>query len=260
MKKFEFGINWKDFSDSSLSEEKYKEAKSSLKKLFQDIPFQGKRFLDVGCGSGIFSLSAIDLGAAEVVGIDCDQSSVIASSENSKKIMNSGEEESQRLSFFKKDILNESDIQSLGRFDLVYAWGSLHHTGDMYKALENCAKLVSPGGYLAVAIYNRHFTSPVWRIIKRTYVSSPKWLQKIWIWIFYPLIYCAKFCVTRSNPHDMKRGMNFYHDVVDWVGGYPYQYASAAEIIEFMRVKGFESVSLNSAGVPTGCNEFLFRH
>lgn len=258
MKKFEFGANWKNFSDISLSEEKYKEAKSSLKKLFQDISFQGKRFLDVGCGSGIFALAAAELGAVEAVGIDCDASSVSTSTENINKLINSEAEISQSMSFHKKDILDESDIKSLGRFDIVYAWGSLHHTGDMYKALANCAKLVLPGGYLAIAIYNRHFTSPVWSIIKRAYVFSPKWVQKVWIGLFFPVIYCAKFFVTGKNPCRMNRGMNFYHDVVDWVGGYPYEYADDSEIVAFLS-PNYSLVTLIPAEVPTGCNEYVFR-
>ncbi len=259
MKKFEFGKNWASFSESSLSQQKYLEAKTSLDILFRDISFEGKRFLDVGCGSGIFALAALEKGACEVVGIDCDEASIQTSTHNLQNILGSKELDSTYVSFKQIDVLKEESLEALAKFDLVYAWGSLHHTGQLWKAIENCMHLVAPEGYFAIAIYNRHSTSPIWRVIKKAYVYSPKWLQKIWISLFYPIIYLAKWLITQKNPATKDRGMNFYHDVIDWVGGYPYEYASKSEIVSFFESGGFSLQHFIPAQVPTGCNEYVFR-
>lgn len=259
MKKFEFGSNWANFSKTSLSPEKYREAKNSLDILFGDIPFEGKRVLDVGCGSGIFALAALEKGASEVIGIDCDENSVQTSSLNLKQILGFNEGTPTPVSFQKMDVLNLSELESLGLFEIVYAWGSLHHTGSMWKAIENSMQCVAPDGHFAIAIYNRHITSPAWNVIKKTYTYSPKWLRRVWIALFYPVIYLAKWAVTGQNPTKKDRGMNFYHDVIDWVGGYPYEYASKSEVISFFESKGFSLHRFFPAQVPTGCNEYVFK-
>ena len=53
------------------------------------------------------------------------------------------------------------------------------------------------------------------------------------------------------------RGEDGY-DVIDWIGGYPYEYASKDEIKNFVEGKGFRLVKFNKAAVLTGCNEFIF--
>ena len=55
----------------------------------------------------------------------------------------------------------------------MYSWGVLHHTGAMWKALENASTLVRPGGLLFIALYNNQGgASRRWKIIKRTYNDS----------------------------------------------------------------------------------------
>lgn len=110
-----------------------------------------------------------------------------------------------------------------------------------------------------LSIYNSHWTSPIWRLIKWTYNKSPALLQKCFIAILYPIIFVAKFLVTRENPLKKERGMDFYHDVIDWIGGYPYEYACANEIFKHLERHGFTQMRFFPAQVPTGCNEFVFR-
>ena len=126
-------------------------------------------------------------------------------------------------------------------------------------ALANAASLVRPGGRLIIAIYNRHWSSLPWLAIKATYVHSPRLLQRMMIGALYPVIWLAKLAVTRRNPRKMERGMDFYYDVVDWVGGYPYEYASIAEMQEMAGKLDLSLVRSTAANVPTGCNEMVFR-
>jgi 2-polyprenyl-6-hydroxyphenyl methylase/3-demethylubiquinone-9 3-methyltransferase len=53
--------------------------------------------------------------------------------------------------------------------------------------------------------------------------------------------------------------MDFGYDVVDWIGGYPYEYASIDEITGFVTRLGFIDERVIPAQVGTGCNEFVFR-
>jgi hypothetical protein len=53
--------------------------------------------------------------------------------------------------------------------------------------------------------------------------------------------------------------MSRWHDLVDWVGGYPFEVAKPETVFEFFRGRGFElEWMLTCAGKP-GCNQFVFR-
>lgn len=54
------------------------------------------------------------------------------------------------------------------------------------------------------------------------------------------------------------RGMSVWHDLVDWVGGYPFEVAKPEEIFDFYRTKGFTLVRLKTCGGGLGCNEYVF--
>jgi SAM-dependent methyltransferase len=149
-------------------------------------------------------------------------------------------------------------MEALGQFDLVYAWGSLHHTGSMWQAIRNVSRHVAPGGTIVLAIYNKHITSPAWTAIKWLYNQLPSVGQRLMAIVFAGIIYIAKSLVTRRNPLDKERGMDFWYDVIDWIGGYPYEYATRQEIESFMSAEGFTSTRFIAAQVPTGCNEFVF--
>jgi len=252
MRGFNFGRNWLAFSSDSLDASKISEATESLDELIDAKDIHGKSFLDIGCGSGIFSLAAKNLGASDVRGIDISFDSIDASVMNREKYC-----PDSCIDFTKMSIL-EDDRASLGRFNIVYSWGVLHHTGNMWQAIENASGLVSDRGLLVLAIYNKHWSSPFWHGVKYTYNVSPGMIQTLMVYLFYAVIFLAKFLVTFKNPLRKKRGMNFYYDVVDWIGGYPYEYASKEEVIHFVSRLGFKIRKKVSALVPTGCNQFVF--
>ncbi len=263
--RFKFGENWSRFL-SLLSEERVREAAESLKKMLGVETLEGKSFLDAGSGSGLFSLAARSLGA-RVHSFDYDPQSVACTQE-------------LRRRYFKDDpdwkveeasVLDADYLKSLGTFDVVYSWGVLHHTGEMWRALENVHPLVAPGGRLFVAIYNDLGSrSARWKWIKRTYNQLPRVLR-------------APFAAAVSAPNEAKsilravvtlrpgeyirlwtryeennRGMSRWRDIVDWVGGYPYECARPEEIFDFYRERGFALTRLKCGGVGLGCNEFVF--
>jgi len=253
--RFNFGENWKAFSEK-ISEQDYAEAKESIQKLIPVI--RGRSFLDVGCGSGLFSAAAAGLGASHVAGFDIDPICVEVARKNLKIF--SGYDKAINVSnskFLTASILEFPE--DIGVYDIVYCWGVLHHTGRMWESCKSVSKLVDADGILVVSIYNKTVFSGVSKIIKKTYTLLPFFLKRLMILICYPIIFAAKLLVTLKNPLRMKRGMSFYHNVVDWVGGYPYEYASISEVSRFFESLGFSTGKVNKADVPTGCNEFVFK-
>lgn len=253
MRVFDFGSNWQVFSEQRIDAQRLDIAMQSLQALLQRDTLKGVSVLDVGCGSGLFSIAAQQLGAAKVVGVDVNPRCIAVSQQNVARLAPSASVEFQEAS-----ALSPTSMASLGQFDLVYAWGSLHHSGAMWDAIRNVAAHVAPNGTLVLAIYNKHITSPAWKSIKWFYNQLPGFGQHLLALLFAGIIYVAKFIVTRRNPLDKERGMDFWYDVIDWIGGYPYEYATRQEIETFMRAVGFTPKRFVAAQVPTGCNEFVF--
>lgn len=252
-KQFDFGENWTSFSSHSLTEKRIQDFRQDFAALLEPFSLRGKTFLDIGFGQGLALFTAAECGA-KVLGIDINSKNLQALHETGRFFPNMKTPETYIAS-----ILDQNSLKGMPQFDLVHSWGVLHHTGDMDKAIRNAASLVKPSGFLVLAIYNQHWTSPIWTVIKKSYVSSPAIVQRALILLFYPLIFLSKWLVTRQNPSRKDRGMDFYHDVVDWVGGFPYEYASLTDMIGRMTKLGFECVKTRAASVPTGCNEFVFR-
>ncbi len=251
---FDFGQNWAAFSEL-ITAERIEQAQASLVNLLGTTDLNGKTFLDIGCGSGLFSIAAACLGA-RVTGIDLDPISVATSQKNAQKWL----DDHTTVSFSAASILNPDHLALLDPdlFDVVYSWGVLHHTGNMTLALKNAVKFIKPRGTLVISIYNRHFTSPIWVPIKKFFNWLPEWGQRGLIGLFTPIIFIAKFLVTGKNPLKMHRhGMDFRHNVIDWLGGYPYEYASVSEMEAVLTNLGAEKIRVIPAQVPTGCNEFV---
>jgi 2-polyprenyl-6-hydroxyphenyl methylase/3-demethylubiquinone-9 3-methyltransferase len=263
--RFAFGENWSRFL-SVLDDERIAEAERSLKGMLGAEEIRGKSFLDVGSGSGLFSLAAKRLGAARVHSFDFDPQSVACTEELRRRYFR--DDESWTVA--QASALDAEHVRSLGEWDVVYSWGVLHHTGDMWSALANVAPAVAPGGRLFISIYNdQEIRSRIWRLIKRTYNTLPPPLRKPFAALVMFPIEALKFTteLLAFQPHEyvrtwtrykQSRGMSRWHDIVDWVGGYPYEVAKPEEIFDFFRGRGFTLDKLvTRQGI--GCNEFVFR-
>lgn len=262
--RFEFGKNWAAFL-SVLDEERIETAVQSLREMLECDTLAGKRFLDIGSGSGLFSLAARRLGA-EVVSFDFDTNSVACTRELKKRYFES--DANWRIE--QGSALDADYVASLGKFDVVYSWGVLHHTGEMWKALDNAVLPTREGGKLFIALYNDTGSQASrWHWIKKTYCRLPR-------------IFKTPFAIAVSLPDEAKRfasallrlkpmeyvhswtryktgrGMNRWHDIIDWVGGFPYEYASVDAVFEFYKARGFALKKVVSGGVGLGCNEFVF--
>jgi len=152
----------------------------------------------------------------------------------------------------------DSDFFLFGKFDIVYAWGVLHHTGRMWDSIKRASELVGVNGIFAIAIYNKHWSSPLWKKIKRIYNNCPRVIRMSLVGAYIFLIVVKSLAMSK-NPFACNRGMSFYFDAVDWIGGYPYEYASTDEIIRFVTAQGFRVVKVIPTAGMTGNNEFVFR-
>jgi len=254
---FNFGLNWKEYSLKALSEERVESARRDFKSLFGGIQLEHKSFLDIGCGQGLSALIASE-DHAEVV---CNDINFI--SEQLLKLNKTHFDIEDTITFIKGSILEKNILEKIKtcqtEYDIVHSWGVVHHTGNMYKAIDTLCGLVKKEGVLVLAIYNRHWSSPYWKMIKYLYNKSPNLVRRMMIYIFFYVVYIAKYLVTHKSPFEKQRGMDFYYDVIDWVGGYPYEYASIKEISDYVTKNGFELIKSIPAEVPTGCNEMIFK-
>ncbi len=261
--RFKFGKNWKHFL-SVLNGDRINEAQRSLLEMLQIESLKGKTFLDIGSGSGLFSLCAARLGALKVHSFDFDEQSVACTVELKRRYFNS----SKDWAIEKGSILDKDYLSKFGQWDLVYSWGVLHHTGDMHKALENIVPLVKIGGKLYIAIYNRQkFMTPVWTRIKKTYVKSNVLFRFIMLTLFISYFILRGLLMdllTLRNPlrryveYSKQRGMHMFYDWIDWIGGYPFETAKPEEIFEFFRKEGFVLDNLKTQLGSSGCNEYVF--
>ncbi len=257
---FDFGENWQEFSRNALTAGRVAQARSEFMELMAPLDLNGLSFVDIGFGQGLSLMTAAALGARSV-GCDINPKCQAALAQNLRFFP----ELSQAPPVVVGSILDPAVVEALRKaipsasYDVVHSWGVLHHTGDLHRAIGNAACLVSPHGHLVVAIYNRHWTSKLWLAVKRTYVSCPRWIQRALVAVLYPVIYGAKWAVTSGDPARQQRGMDFYYNVVDWVGGYPYEYASIQETRKAVEALGFTMEKAIPAEVPTGCNQFVFK-
>ncbi len=255
--RFAFGKNWQAFL-SVLSPQRIETATLALRVMLQVESLSGKTFLDIGSGSGLSSLAAWQLGA-NVTSFDFDPSSVACTSEVRRRYAPAATNWTVQTG----SVLDPAYITSLGQFDVVYSWGVLHHTGQMWTALEHAAQRVAPGGQLFIAIYNdQGGVSRFWTRVKRLYCSGllGRWLVLATFIPYFALRAGVKWVISGREAalSPGARGMSVYYDWIDWLGGYPFEVAKVEELLRFGRERGFELENLRTTN-RMGCNELVFR-
>lgn len=262
--RFEFGANWRRFIDV-VDDERVTIAEDAVKDAVGADRLDGKTFLDIGCGSGLFSLGAHRLGA-DVYSFDYDSESVAAAREIQRRFVGS-----DAWPIEQGSVLDAAHMDGLGTFDVVYSFGVLHHTGAMWDAIAAAEARVAPGGTLYISLYNdQDRVSTMWRLIKQVYNRLPRAVRPLYVAIVStpreigslvlatlagrPSRYIEGWTRYRSA-----RGMSRWHDMVDWVGGLPFEVAQPGDVVNKLVQDGFVLTRLVTVGRRLGCNEFVFQ-
>ena len=263
--RFEFGANWVRFLEV-LDDDRIDDAVASLKKFLDVDNLQGQRFLDIGSGSGLFSLAARRLGAT-VTSFDFDPQSVACTEELKRRYYRN--DDAWRIE--QGSALDRNYLESLGEFDVVYSWGVLHHTGAMWLGIENAISCVAANdGKLFVAIYNdQGWKSHFWWFIKLWYNRLPRFLQMPYVMLvsgITHLLVILKYTIKLKpmvaiSPllrDKRERGMSAQHDMVDWIGGFPFEFATFKTLLDYFQFRGF-SVIRAERTTSLGCHQIALK-
>jgi 2-polyprenyl-6-hydroxyphenyl methylase/3-demethylubiquinone-9 3-methyltransferase len=251
---FDFGKNWSEFSEH-ITPERIAIAESSIRRLVGDIT--GKTFFDIGSGSGLLALAALRLGAKSVSCIDIDEDSVATTTRVLETYAPGGSWTVEQMSVF--------DIPASYKFDVVYSWGVLHHTGAMWRAVDRASRTVVDGGAFAFALYERTPLCGAWKVEKRLYVRAPKPLQRALCKIYETAYTLARYAIGKGrHPGTTERGFTVASGIPDWMGGYPYESTTLSEVEAIMNERGFTLRYHNPAPVHafgifgSGCSEYVY--
>lgn len=257
--RYDFGRNWSEFA-AKIDERHLEEAKTNLTRLVGNV--EGFSFLDIGCGSGLHSAAALALGATKVRAVDYDSDSVSTTRAVLERFAPGADWTVERADALDSETLPKE------KFDIVYSWGVLHHTGDMWAGIRNAAKLVASDGRLCLALYLETPLCGAWKVEKRLYAQN-RWLRPIIRWPFTGAFLLARQLRFRDAMSYIKsyqrgRGMNFFTDIDDWLGGYPYESVVPNELVKVLQEQNYRldaefNIKIGSGLFGTGCGEWRFR-
>lgn len=259
--RFEFGSNWQQYVERNFSQTRVDTSRQQMLAFLGREDLKGTTFLDIGCGSGLHSLAAIQAGALSVTSFDFDPSSV-----GTTRYLWARAGRPDHWRILQGSVLDAEFISTLPQADLVYSWGVLHHTGDVWTALRNAASRVGPEGAFFIALYSADVQieppPEFWLDVKKRYVASGRWKRLyldywyVWRFMLHKNPFRLPEFIQRKRKHRLDRGMDLMTDIRDWLGGWPMEFVYDAEAIDFCKALGF---SLEKVSKGKANTEFLFR-
>jgi len=255
VKSFSFGKNWKDFI-ATVDDEVIVEAGNDIEEWLGTYNIRGKSIVDIGSGSGLSSLCMFQRGCRRLVSFDYDPHSVEATKLLAERVGSPGNWE-----IFQGSILDEALINWLGTFDIVHAWGALHHTGNMWQAIDNAIHLCAPDGLLFISLYTGGDLYEEHLDLKRRFNDADETTKRKMVQMHMERSKGSSY-KTRESADGIardQRGMTRYHDALDWLGGLPYEVAHVSEVLLFCITRGLRPVRIFERG-QGGCTVYLFRN
>jgi 2-polyprenyl-6-hydroxyphenyl methylase/3-demethylubiquinone-9 3-methyltransferase len=258
-KRFGFGKNWSKFIETKFNEERVKSSINVFCEFTGLSDLSGKSFIDVGCGSGLHSVAASRLKAKSIFSFDFDPHAVKIT-----RLLRERELVKDQWQVEQGSILNRDYLQKLAKYDFVYSWGVLHHTGSVWEAIENTSTLVAPKGKMYLALYSLDVqpNAEYWLAIKKKYVNSSPMKKRImeqsYLYTYYygssVLKYLSGFFKKEKGR---TRGMELMTDVRDWLGGWPMEFVLDSDVVNFVEKLGFKITNIKKG---EACTEFLFQN
>lgn len=258
--RYGFGKNWAEFIDQRLSDETIESSREHMAAMLRCNSLAGKTFLDIGCGSGIHSLAALRLGAERIVSFDSDQDSV----DTTKRVREFASSPAN-WDVMQGSVLDTDFMRSLPKSDIVYSWGVLHHTGDMWSAVRNSRIPLKDDSVYYISLYSSdNYVDPppsYWLKVKQKYNLAGDFGKRVMEWRYMMRFHFLPALKARRNPFELmreygSRGMTYWTDVKDWLGGWPMEFASLAETQSFCK-KEF-GLTLCNVKTGEGCTEYVF--
>jgi ubiquinone biosynthesis O-methyltransferase len=211
---------------------------------------QGMAVLDAGCGTGIFSAVFARNGAGRVVGIDISPGS-LETARGLKEKFNLA-----NVSFERQDMLQLPFAD--GTFDIVWAWGTVHHTTDPLRAISELARVLRPGGSIFLAVYKRTKVTWIHEIIRKTLVKTPKrsWtaLSRIMAFFLSPVVFFFK------KREKSRKGEKLEELILDWYFVPIRHYYTPEEIRDVLEGKSFEIEKfLPASGRFDSSSNFIYK-
>jgi len=260
--RFGFGKNWEDYIKKHFSEERVEISRKHMLSFLGLEDLKGKTFLDIGCGSGLHSLAALRSGAEKIYSFDYDPDSVATTRKLKEFAGNPSHWE-----IYQGSILDKEFLRSIEPADIVYSWGVLHHTGSMWEAMNNAAGLGKNGSLYYIALYDYEIhvdpTPEFWLDVKQRYNQSTNWGKRkmefwyIWRFMLHRNVLFLPVLLVRILGYKASRGMAFYNDVKDWLGGWPMEFAKRADVGKWAEQHGLEMLTMKTGEANT---EYLFLH
>jgi len=254
--RFGFGRNWEDFIEKHFSEERVETSRQHLLEFLEVKDLRGRSFLDIGCGSGLHSLAAHRSGADSIFAFDYDQNSVSAS-----RRCHDYAGRPAHWTITQGSVLDAAFMETrVPKASIVYSWGVLHHTGDVWGAVRLAAGRVAPNGLFYIALYSADADvrpSPeYWLQVKRRY-NQTNWLGRQAMVLWYIGRFMGVTSIWRLLRHAKGvRGMDLLVDIRDWLGGWPMEYVRDAEVLRVCAELGLAHLRTKTG---EACHEYLFQ-
>ncbi|MGD0781907.1 MAG: methyltransferase domain-containing protein, partial [Candidatus Aminicenantales bacterium] len=143
-------------------------------------------------------------------------------------------------------------------FDVVWAWGTVHHTTDPLGAIDGLIRVLKPGGSILLAIYKKTKVTWIHEAIRRTLIKTPRrsWngLAKIMAFFGTPIVWIFK------RREKARKGETLSELILDWYFVPIRHYYKPDEIRTHLEGKGFTIENyLAHSGRFNSSSNFIFK-